>query len=170
MVAYRPMNTNTCSFFPDFFVHFIDYYPATTQHVAMQPIALMRSPLVASRIVPCTLHRLACPTHTVYQASPVTHPFFRTQSASLKCYTTLFIPAYLKKGLDICESDELRFGLKSNLFAALIKAMQWEQAEKLSKDLIENTPSNMNYHNYAELLKHLTRYDEAVDWCKKLCF
>ncbi|MEG0692486.1 MAG: tetratricopeptide repeat protein, partial [Oscillospiraceae bacterium] len=78
--------------------------------------------------------------------------------------------AYLKKGLDICESDELRFGLKSNLLAALIKAKQWEQAEKLSKDLIENTPSNMNYHNYAELLKHLTRYDEAVDWCKKALF
>lgn len=77
---------------------------------------------------------------------------------------------YLKKGLDICDSDEVKFGLKSNLLSALIKAKDWAQAEELGEELIKKAPSNMNYHNYAELLKHLARYDEATDWCKKALF
>jgi tetratricopeptide (TPR) repeat protein len=36
--------------------------------------------------------------------------------------------------------------------------------------LICDNPSNLNYHNYAELLKYLSRYDEAIEWCKKALF
>jgi len=77
---------------------------------------------------------------------------------------------YLKKGLDICDNAEVEYGLKSNLFASLVRDKNWEEAAKLGKDIIKDKPSNMNYHNYAELLKQEGDYDEAIKWCKRALF
>ncbi len=77
---------------------------------------------------------------------------------------------YLKKGLELCRKKDLEDGLKSNLLPALIKDKNWPEAIKLGEELIKEKPSNLNYHNYAELLKHLGRYDEAAEWCKKALF
>ena len=77
---------------------------------------------------------------------------------------------YLKKGLEICSDKDVEDGLKSNLLPALIKDKNWTDALTLGEELISNKPSNLNYHNYAELLKYLCRYDEATEWCKKALF
>ena len=77
---------------------------------------------------------------------------------------------YLEKGLILCKDDNVEYGLKSNLLTSLIKDKNWENALKLAQEIISAKPSNMNYHNYAELLKHIEKYDEAIEWCQKALF
>ncbi|RCX09315.1 anaphase-promoting complex subunit 3 [Anaerobacterium chartisolvens] len=77
---------------------------------------------------------------------------------------------YLKKGLDICSDGDVEYGLKSNLLTAFIKDKNWPEAIKLGEELVRDKPSNLNYHNYAELLKSTGQYDEAIEWCKKALF
>lgn len=77
---------------------------------------------------------------------------------------------FLKKGLEICQVNNLEYGLKSNLLTSLLKDKNWDEAMKLANEIIPVAPSNMNYHNYAELLKHAGRYEDAIDWCRKALF
>ncbi|HCL4447779.1 TPA: SEC-C domain-containing protein [Clostridium botulinum] len=77
---------------------------------------------------------------------------------------------FLNKGLKICKNDSLKYGLKSNLLASLIQNKQFDKAFELAGELVTTMPSNMNYHNYAELLKRKGNYNKAIHWCRKALF
>lgn len=77
---------------------------------------------------------------------------------------------YYKKALDYEMDEEKKVQLQGNYFIALMESSHYEEAETLIIDLIKRNPCNQNFSNYAELLKRMERYDDALVWGKKALY
>lgn len=77
---------------------------------------------------------------------------------------------YYKLAIDCEKNQEKKLLLQGNYFAALMESKHFAEAETLIIDLIEKNPCNQNFSNYAELLKRLGKYEEALSWGMKALY
>lgn len=77
---------------------------------------------------------------------------------------------YYKKALDYEMDEDKKVQLQGNYFIALMESSHFEEAEALIIDLIKRNPCNQNFSNYAELLKRMEKYDDALVWGKKALY
>lgn len=71
---------------------------------------------------------------------------------------------YFLKAIEYEDDENQKLLLHGNYFIALMESGRYEEAENLMLDLINRNPCNQNFSNYAELLKRLGRYEEALTW------
>lgn len=77
---------------------------------------------------------------------------------------------FFEKAIELAEDKDMKKNITGNYFIALIENEQFETAERVIFDLLEEHPCNQNFSNYAELLKRQGKYEKALEWGRKALF